>query len=204
VAPAFSADGTRIFYSSNEDDDIFNLRSLDLRTGVIAQYSDVLGGNMAPQALPGRGGDRMAFISYFKGDYGLFSLDTAEPMKEVDQEVQSAAEGLVDYQPDVVHQVIPENKRRKKLFEKLYLEGRPPLNLAVAPSVSSGTQVALTDVLGTRTCLHLYSIHELPYQGATSPSGSGSSTASAPSTGRPSTTRASSFRSSPTRGRAPT
>jgi hypothetical protein len=164
VAPSFSADGTRIFYSSDEDDDIFNLRSLDLRTGVVAQYTDVLGGNMAPHGLVARGGERLAFISYFKGDYGLFSLDTAEPLKEVDQEVQSAAEGLVDFQPDVVHQVIPENKRRKKLFEKLYLEGRPPLNLAVSTSGDffGGTQVALTDVLGDQNFLFtFYSIREL-------------------------------------------
>jgi Tol biopolymer transport system component len=169
VAPSYSADGTRIYYASNEDDDIFNLRSLDLRTGVIAQYTDVLGGNMAPQVLAGRGGDRLAFISYFKGDYGLFSLDANEPMKEVDQEVQSAAVGLVDFQPDVVHQVIPENKRRKRLFEKLYLEGRPPLNIAVSTSGDffGGTQVALTDVLGDQDFLFtFYSIRELrTYEG---------------------------------------
>ena len=35
-------------------------------------------------------------------------------MKEVDQEVQVAAEDLVDFQPDVTHQVVAENKRRKK------------------------------------------------------------------------------------------
>jgi hypothetical protein len=170
VAPSFSGDGTRIFYASDEEDEIYNLRSLDLKTGVIAQYTDVLGGNMAPQALVGHGADRLAFISYFKGDYGLFTLETGEPMKEVDQEVQSAAEGLVDFQPDVVHQVIPENKRRKRLFEKLYLEGRPPLNVAVSTSGDffGGTQVALTDVLGDQNFVFtFYSIRELrTYEGS--------------------------------------
>ena len=164
ASPSFSADGTRIFYSSNEDDEIFNVRSLDLRTGSIGQYTDVLGGNMAPQPLPGRGTDRLAFISYLKGDYGLFSLDLSDPMKEVDQEVQSAAEGLADFQPDVVHQVVPENKRSKRLFEKLYLEGRPPLNIAVSTSGDffGGTQVALTDVLGDQNfVLTAYSIRDL-------------------------------------------
>ena len=54
-APIFSADGERVYYSSNEDDDIFNLRSLDLKTGVIRQYTDALGGNMAPGAAAGQG-----------------------------------------------------------------------------------------------------------------------------------------------------
>ena len=81
---------------------------------------------MAPAPLKTPRGDRLAFITYYKGEYKLHTKDTAEPVKEVEQEVQAAAEGLVDFQPDVTHEVVPENKRRKKLFEGLYLEGRPP------------------------------------------------------------------------------
>ncbi len=149
-APAFSTDGKRIYYSSNEDDDIPNLRSLDLQTGAIAQYTDVFGGAMAPAPLNTSRGDRLAFITYYKGEYLLHTKDTAEPIKEVEQEVQTAAEGLVDFQPDVTHEVVPENKRRKKLFEGLYLEGRPPINVGVTSSGNfyGGTAVALTDVLG--------------------------------------------------------
>ena len=46
--------------------------------------------------------------------------------------------------------MVAENKRRKKLFEGLYLEGRPPLNVGVTSSGDfyGGSQVALTDVLG--------------------------------------------------------
>ena len=46
-----------IYYSSTEDDDIYNLRSLDLKTGVIRQYTDVLGGNIAPRPLFSKGAD---------------------------------------------------------------------------------------------------------------------------------------------------
>lgn len=150
TAPIFSTDGTRVFYSSDEDDDIPNLRGLDLRTGTIQQYTDVFGGTMAPAPLKTPRGDRLAFITYFKGEYKLHARDTSDPVKEVDQEVQSAAEGLVDFQPDVPHEVVPENKRRKRLFEGLYLEGRPPINLGVTSSGNfyGGTSVALTDVLG--------------------------------------------------------
>jgi hypothetical protein len=150
TAPAFSTDGKKVYYASDEDDDIPNLRSLDLQTGAIAQYTDVFGGTMAPAPLKTPRGDRLAFITYYKGEYKLHTRDTAEPMKEVEQEVQSAAEGLVDFQPDVTHEVVPENKRRKGLFEGLYLEGRPPINVGVTSSGNfyGGTAVALTDVLG--------------------------------------------------------
>jgi Tol biopolymer transport system component len=152
VAPSFSKDGQLVYYSSTEDDDIFNVRSLDLKTGVIRQYTDALGGAMAPVAMQPstRGPERVAFISYFKGEYKLNSIETAEPVKEVDQEIQVAQDGLVDFQPDVVHQVVSENKRKKKLFEKLFLEGRPPVNVGVTSGGDffGGSQVALSDVLG--------------------------------------------------------
>jgi len=149
-APIFSSDGNKLYYASDEDDDIPNLRSLDLRTGAIAQYTDVFGGAMAPAPLKTPRGDRLAFITYYKGEFKLHTKDTAEPIKEVDQEVQAAAEGLVDFQPDVPHEVVPENKRRKKLFEGLYLEGRPPINIGVTSSGNfyGGTSILLTDVLG--------------------------------------------------------
>ena len=137
-----------------EDDDIPNLRSLDLRTGAVRQYTDALGGNVAPAALAGKGGERVAFISYFKGEYRLQTIETTEPIKEVEQEVKTAsAEETIDFQPDVTHEVVPENKRKKRTFEKLFLEGRPPLNVGVTSSGDffGGSQIALTDVLGDHT-----------------------------------------------------
>jgi hypothetical protein len=149
TAPIFSPDGSRIYYSSTEEDEIYNIRSLDLKTGIIRQYTDALGGTMTPAVLPGKGAERVAFISYFKGEYRLQTLDTAEPFKEVEQEVGQTAE-IVDFVPDVTHQVVAENKRRKRTFEKLFLEGRPPLNVGVTSSGDffGGSQVALSDVLG--------------------------------------------------------
>jgi Tol biopolymer transport system component len=149
-APYFSTDGKKIYYSSDEDDGIPNLRGLDLETGSIAQYTDVFGGTMAPAPVKTPKGDRLAFITYYKGEYKLHTLDTTEPVKEVEQEVQPASAGLADFQPDVTHEIVPENKRRKKLFEGLYLEGRPPINVGVTSSGNfyGGTAIALTDVLG--------------------------------------------------------
>ena len=149
-APYFSTDGNKLYYASDEDEDIPNLRGLDLQTGAIVQYTDVFGGTMAPAPLHTPRGDRLAFITYYKGEYKLHTKDTAEPVKEVEQDVRAAAEGLVDFQPDVTHEVVPENKRRKKLFEGLYLEGRPPINVGVTSSGDffGGTAVALTDTLG--------------------------------------------------------
>jgi Tol biopolymer transport system component len=163
VTPIFSADGKHVYYASDEDDGIYNVRSLDLETGAIAQYTDVLGGNMTPAPLSGRTGERLAFVSFFKGEFRLASKDLQEPVKEVDQRVETARAEILDFQPDLVHQVVPENKRRKKLFEKLYLEGRPPINIAVSSGGEffGGSAVALSDVLGDKNfVLTAYSLRE--------------------------------------------
>ena len=108
-----------------------------------------------PEPLFSKGASRVGFISYFKGEFKLHSIEIADPVKEVEQEVQVAADEPIDFQPDVTHQVVAENKRRKKVFEKLYLEGRPPINLGVTSSGDffGGTQVALADVLGDKNFL---------------------------------------------------
>ena len=153
VAPYFSNDGSEVWYSSNEDDGIYNLRSINIKTGVIKQFTDAMGGTMAPAPLKTPQGDRVGFISYFKGEYQLYTLDTSENGKEVEQATASAPEDVVDFQPDVTHQVVAENKRRKRLFEGLFLEGRPPLNVGFTSNGDffGGSQVALTDVLGDQS-----------------------------------------------------
>jgi Tol biopolymer transport system component len=170
VTPTFSPDGNLVYYTSNEDDEIYNLRSIDLRTGVIKQYTDSLGGDMMPAPIPGKGPERLAFVTYFKGEYLLHDVDLLEPLKEVDQEVRAADEEVVDFQPDVIHQVVAENKRKKRVFEKLFLEGRPPLNVMVTSSGDffGGSQVALSDVLGDQNFLFTaYSLREFrTYEGA--------------------------------------
>ncbi len=149
-APYFSTDGSKVYYSSDEDDDIPNLRSLNLQTGAIAQYTDVFGGAMAPTPLKTAKGDRLAFITYYKGEFKLHTHDTSEPMKEVEQEIQAASAGLMDFQPDLTHEIVPENKRGKRIFEGLYLEGRPPINVGVTSSGDffGGSALGLTDTLG--------------------------------------------------------
>src|SRR5262249_29876774 len=66
-APSFSPDGQLIFYSSTEDDEIYNRRSLDLRTGIIRQYTDALGGQRARGVGRAGGGRRGGFHESLKG-----------------------------------------------------------------------------------------------------------------------------------------
>jgi hypothetical protein len=69
-----------MFYTSNEDDDIFNLPRSTSRPATSSSTPDVLGGNFSPSIVhdPKSDEDVLLFTSYYKGNYGLCRL----PMDE--------------------------------------------------------------------------------------------------------------------------
>jgi hypothetical protein len=94
---------------------------------------------------------RIAFITYYKGEYGIH---TVPAQKEALHTVATADFGSpgpnIDFVPPVNHTFVKENTRVKGRFEKLFLEGRPPVNVGVTSGGDffGGTQVTFTDVLG--------------------------------------------------------
>lgn len=153
VGPTFSEDGKLLFYASNEDEEIFNLRSLDLETGDIVQYTDTLGGAFAPALVRNAesGDPQLIFTSYYKGDYGLYRLGLTEPYREIPGEEIVRTEGpVIDFVPPVLHQIIPENKRKKGTFEKLFVDSAPPIAVGVTSGGDffGGSGISFSDVLG--------------------------------------------------------
>ena len=57
---------------------------------------------------------------------------------------------IVDFQAPLTHTLVADNEKRKGKFEKLYLEGRPPVNVGLTSGGDflGGTAIAFTDVLG--------------------------------------------------------
>src|SRR5688500_15791962 len=131
---------------------IYNVRTLRLKTNELKQYTDALGGNVSPVVLRDEGkAQRIAFITYYKGEYGIH---TVPAQKEALHTVASADFGApgpnIDFQAPISHTLVKSNQRVKGRFEKLFLEGRPPVNVGVTSGgdVFGGTQVTFTDVLG--------------------------------------------------------
>ena len=59
----------------------FNIYSLDLETGELLQYTDVIGGCFAPVVFTGTNNkERMVFASYYKGGWRLYSTTTDKPL----------------------------------------------------------------------------------------------------------------------------
>jgi hypothetical protein len=133
---------------------VFNLWTLSLKTGELRQFTDALGGNSSPVIL--RRGEReeprIAFVSYYKGEYELHVLDRRDPVATAASADFGAPGPVIDFQAPLTHTVIAGNKRRKGPFEKMFIDGRPPVNVGVTSSgdVFGGSAVTFSDVLGDK------------------------------------------------------
>src|SRR3954451_1970132 len=131
---------------------IYNIWTLNLKTGELRQFTDALTGNVSPIVLRDQKPGRIAFVTYYKGQYGIHTLTRDEPLHPV-ASADFGSPGLIIYfTPPLSHTLVKQNIRRKGTFEKLFLEGRPPLNVGVTSGgdLFGGTQVTFTDVLGDK------------------------------------------------------
>ncbi len=131
---------------------IYNAWTLDLQTGELKQYTDTLGGILSPIVVSDAAGAKIGFVSYDKGNYGLHTLERKEPLNVAASADFGAPGPIIDFQSPLQHTLVNSNQRRKRPFEKMFLEGRPPVNLGVTNNgdVFGGTQISFGDVLGDK------------------------------------------------------
>ena len=95
---------------------IFNIWTLDLKTGELRQYTDAVGGNVTPdraaRATTSRG---IAFVTYFKGEWGVHTLERKDPLQTaLRQRLRRAGPGpAVDFQPPL-HAHAREGERARR------------------------------------------------------------------------------------------
>jgi len=131
---------------------ILNIWTLDLKSGELRQYTDAVGGNWSPIVLNEGKVNRIAFVSYFKNEYSIRTLERKEPLHTVASADFGEPTQIIDFQPPLQHALVKENQRKKGTFEKMFLEGRPPVNVGVTNNgdIFGGTQVSFGDVLGDK------------------------------------------------------
>ncbi len=81
--PAFSRDGTRLFFASDRTGK-YNLYSMALATGEVERHTDLLGGAFFPQPLPQNASAKgdLLFSNYGDGRYELYLMDIdPEPLE---------------------------------------------------------------------------------------------------------------------------
>ncbi len=131
---------------------IYNIWTLNLKTKELKQYTDTLTGNVSPIVLRDQKPSKIAFVTYYKGEYGIHTLAREEPLHTVASDDFGSPGPIIDFQPPTTHTLVKSNIHKKGTFEKLFLEGRPPVNVGVTSGgdLFGGTQVTFSDVLGDK------------------------------------------------------
>jgi hypothetical protein len=131
---------------------IYNIWTLNLKSGELKQYTDTLTGNVDPIVLRDTKPAKIAFVTYYKGEYGIHTLPREEPLHTVASADFGSPGPIIDFQPPITHTLVKSNIHTKGTFEKLFLEGRPPVNVGVTSGgdLFGGTQVTFSDVLGDK------------------------------------------------------
>ena len=175
AAAQFVDDHTLVFSSTATDPllpvdpdvaangEIFNIWTLDLNNGELRQFTDTATGNVSAIVLPDEEETRIAFVTYFKGEYGIHTIVRDEPLYAASTTDYGGPGATIDFQAPLTHTVISANTRRKGRFEKMFLDGAPPLNLGVTNSgdLLGGTAITFSDVLGDQSfSVYAYSISQ--------------------------------------------
>ena len=136
----------------SKNGNVYNIWTLDLKSGELRQYTDALGGNWSAIVLNDGKSNRIAFVSYYKGEYGIHTLERKEPLHTASSSDFGAPGPIIDFQAPLQHTLVKENVRKKGAFEKMFLEGRPPVNVGVTSNgdIFGGSQVSFGDVLGDK------------------------------------------------------
>ncbi len=155
------------------DGEIFNIWTLDIENGALRQLTDTATGFVNPVVLaPDEDSEdaRIGFVSYFRGEYGLHTLELADdPLLEANASDFGGPGPLIDFQAPLAHSLDLANLRRKGAFENMYLQGRPNFGVAMTNNgdLLGGTIVSFADVLGDQQfTIQAYSIQTYRTYGA--------------------------------------
>jgi hypothetical protein len=148
IAPAFSADGKTVYYSSDELG-AYNICSLDLENKTFYRHSDVRGGNFFPVEIPNEKG-QLVISSFHKGSFLLFKKDAnifLEKHPVQFSEVAAAIPAVSAAETALPFTLAP---KKYKPFEKLIIESLPPLTVAVDTNGGffGSSYLSVTDMLG--------------------------------------------------------
>lgn len=147
--PAFSADSQEIYFSGDARES-FNIYSLDLTNGEKRRYSDVWTGNFFPKPHP-KDPKKIIFAAFNKGAYQIFSAELEALVEDRVAFAELSEEEIPDRFAPVVAMDIDEEKIKPfKGLDKVYISGRPPIDVTVSSdgSIFGGSAVAFSDLLG--------------------------------------------------------
>lgn len=118
IQASYSQDMTRIYFSSDRYDDIYNIFDVDLETGEKHQYTNILTGAFAPQERviydPKAGAEtkQLVFTAFYQGRYRVYRMDRPDSVGKVYTAAEDNYENVKDY--DLTSNIELEENRYQK------------------------------------------------------------------------------------------
>lgn len=138
--PAISADGERVYFSSDRGGGIFNLYAYEPRRGTVTQLTDLMSGAFHPWPLPG---ERQILYSDFTASGYKIALLTRQPESEATAPEPPAAAGAAPPPPSAT---APPGTEKPYRFE--FLPPRlQPILLFEDQFIKGGLGLQFSDVL---------------------------------------------------------
>ena len=152
ITPSFTRDGKRILYASDDNKEgIFNLYSLDLESGEVKQFTDVVGGFFHPQDRPTTASKDTAVAStFYKGRFRLFEVDITKPLKVIAPEERASDIGeLHPFEPPL-KLTVDDSEKRSDPKKTYHVESAPVVGVGVANdgTVFGDASIIFSDLLG--------------------------------------------------------
>ncbi|HZI95073.1 MAG TPA: hypothetical protein VFE84_12575, partial [Patescibacteria group bacterium] len=152
VQPSFSRDGKRVYYASDAGPDgIFNIYSLDLETGEIKQYTNVISGELGPRELPEEEGKHEVVASAFwRLSFRLFKVDLEKPVKVIKPEERAQEPQEIVPFESTLKLTLDEAEKRNYDKLKFHVEAAPTVGIGVASdgTVFGNANLQFVDLLG--------------------------------------------------------
>jgi len=150
LQPSYSRDGSLIYFASDQDPNgVFNIYSLELATGEVRQFTDVVGGCFAPVEMASRDDERsLVFVSYYGGSFRLYRMPLLQPEREIPIEERVAAP--VEAEPFEPPLKLTLDENQKKPYKLLWDIEAPSVQVGVTDDGTflSQSQITFTDLLG--------------------------------------------------------
>ena len=163
IQPSYSRDGKTVFFSSDRGEyRVYNVHALDLETGDVGQYTDVVGGAFMPIEMSPRGEDRyLVFNAFFEGTFRLYRMPLRSPELLIPAEERlNLATEAEPFKPDLDLSVDEAQKAKYKTkwdIEAPYVE----IGVADDGTFLTNSGIQFTDLLGNhRILVQAYSVSD--------------------------------------------
>ena len=152
IQPSFSRDGKRIYYATDQSDSgVFNIASLDLETGEVREYTDVVSGHFSPKELSDDDGKHTVIsTAYWRGRFRLYTVDADKPVRVISPEERAQEPAEIVPFESALQLTLDETEKKPQGKKKYHLETAPAVGVGVASdgTILGNAFLIFSDLLG--------------------------------------------------------